>query len=151
MMKNDRQSMILEIISQENIETQEQLLARLQERGISSTQATISRDIKQMHLIKEPVGQGVYKYAVSGNRTKLNFAEKLRTIFRESITSIAYAQNIVVIHTLPGLANAAASALDAMKAEYILGTLAGDDTVVAILRDSNSAAVFCGEIKALIS
>ena len=91
MMKNDRQSMILEIISQENIETQEQLLSRLQARGITSTQATISRDIKQMHLVKEPVGQGVYKYAVSGNRTKLNFAEKLRTIFRESITSIAYA------------------------------------------------------------
>ena len=94
-MKTDRQSMILEIISQENIETQEQLLARLQERGITSTQATISRDIKQMHLIKEPVGRGVYKYAVSGNRTKLNFAEKLRTIFRESITSIDSAQNIV--------------------------------------------------------
>ncbi len=72
-MKNDRQSMILEIISQENIETQEQLLSRLQERGITSTQATISRDIKQMHLVKEPVGHGVYKYAVSGNRTKLNF------------------------------------------------------------------------------
>ena len=92
-MKNDRQSMILEIISQENIETQEQLLTRLQERGINSTQATISRDIKQMHLIKEPAGHGVYKYAVSGNRTRLNFAEKLQTIFRESITSIAYAQN----------------------------------------------------------
>ena len=73
-MKNDRQTMILEIISKENIETQEQLLTRLQERGITSTQATISRDIKQMHLIKEPVGQGVYKYAVSENRTKLNFA-----------------------------------------------------------------------------
>ena len=106
-MKNDRQSMILEIISQENIETQEQLLVRLQERGITSTQATISRDIKQMHLIKEPVGQGVYKYAVSGNRTRLNFAEKLRTIFRESITSIDSAQNIVVIKTMPGLASAA--------------------------------------------
>ena len=99
-MKNDRQSMILEIISQENIETQEQLLVRLQERGITSTQATISRDIKQMHLIKEPVGHGVYKYAVSGNRTRLNFAEKLRTIFRESITSIDSAQNIVVIKTM---------------------------------------------------
>ena len=72
-------------------------LTRLQERGINSTQATISRDIKQMHLIKEPAGHGVYKYAVSGNRTRLNFAEKLQTIFRESITSIAYAQNIVVL------------------------------------------------------
>ena len=114
-MKNDRQSMILEIISQENIETQEQLLVRLQERGITSTQATISRDIKQMHLIKEPVGHGVYKYAVSGNRTRLNFAEKLRTIFRESITSIDSAQNIVVIKTMPGLANGAAAALDTIK------------------------------------
>ena len=89
----------------------EQLLERLQERGIRSTQATISRDIKELHLIKEPVGHGVYKYAVSGNRTRLNFAEKLRTIFRESITSIDSAQNIVVIKTMPGLASAACAAL----------------------------------------
>jgi hypothetical protein len=99
-MKNDRQAKILEIISTENIETQEQLLDRLQAHGITSTQATISRDIKQLHLIKEPMGQGMYKYAVSGNRTKLNFAERLRTIFRESITSIDSAQNIVVIKTM---------------------------------------------------
>ena len=146
MMKNDRQSMILEIISQENIETQEQLLARLQERGISSTQATISRDIKQMHLIKEPVGQGVYKYAVSGNRTKLNFAEKLRTIFRESITSIAYAQNIVVIKTMPGLASAACSALDNMNISYMVG----DDTAFLLMQDTESAAIFCEEIKEML-
>ena len=150
-MKNDRQSMILEIISQENIETQEQLLVRLQERGITSTQATISRDIKQMHLIKEPVGHGVYKYAVSGNRTRLNFAEKLRTIFRESITSIDSAQNIVVIKTMPGLASAAASAVDAMNMSVVVGTLAGDDTVFLVMRDNNAAAAFCGEIKNLLA
>lgn len=150
MMKNDRQSMILEIISQENIETQEQLLARLQERGISSTQATISRDIKQMHLIKEPAGLGVYKYAVSGNRTKLNFAEKLRTIFRESITSIDYAQNIVVLKTMPGLANAAAAALDNMDITYMVGSLAGDDTAFLLMKDTESAAAFCEEIKAML-
>ena len=135
-MKNDRQSMILEIISQENIETQEQLLTRLQERGINSTQATISRDIKQMHLIKEPAGHGVYKYAVSGNRTRLNFAEKLQTIFRESITSIAYAQNIVVLKTMPGLASAAAAALDSMDIAYMVGSLAGDDTAFLLMRDT---------------
>ena len=150
-MKNSRQSMILEIITQENIETQEQLLARLQERGITSTQATISRDIKQMHLVKEPMGHGLYKYAVSGNRTKLNFAEKLRTIFRESITNIDYAQNIVVIKTMPGLASAAASAIDAMNMGVVLGTLAGDDTVFVVMRDSNSAAAFCGEIRSLLN
>ena len=149
-MKNNRQNMILEIISQENIETQEQLLARLQERGIVSTQATISRDIKQMHLIKEPVGQGVYKYAVSGNRTKLNFAEKLRTIFRESITSIEYAQNIVVLKTMPGLASAACSALDNMDISYMVGSLAGDDTAFLVMRDTESAEIFCEEIKEML-
>ena len=149
-MKNDRQSMILEIISQENIETQEQLLSRLQERGITSTQATISRDIKQMHLIKEPVGHGVYKYAVSGNRTRLNFAEKLRTIFRESITSIDSAQNIVVIKTLPGLANAAGSAVDGMDVPYLVGSLAGDDTALLIMRDTESALDFTEEIKEML-
>ena len=149
-MKNNRQSMILEIISQENIETQEQLLTRLQERGISSTQATISRDIKQMHLIKEPIGQGVYKYAVSGNRTKLNFAEKLRTIFRESITSIAYAQNIVVLKTMPGLASAACSALDNMEIGYMVGSLAGDDTAFLVMRDTESAMSFCREIEEML-
>ncbi|MBE6962982.1 MAG: arginine repressor [Ruminococcaceae bacterium] len=149
-MKNDRQSMILEIISQENIETQEQLLARLQEKGITSTQATISRDIKQMHLIKEPVGQGVYKYAVSNNRTKLNVAEKLRTIFRESITSIASAQNIVVIKTMPGLASAACSALDNMEISYMVGSLAGDDTAFLLMRDTESASMFCEELKSML-
>ena len=142
--------MILEIISRENIETQEQLLARLQERGITSTQATISRDIKQMHLIKEPVGRGVYKYAVSGNRIKLNFAEKLRTIFRESITSIACAQNIVVIKTMPGLASAACSALDNMDITYMVGSLAGDDTAFLLMQDAESAAAFCEEIRAML-
>ena len=149
-MKNDRQNMILEIISQENIETQEQLLARLQERGIFSTQATISRDIKQMHLVKEPVGQGVYKYAVSGNRTKLNFAEKLRTIFRESITSIDSAQNIVVLKTMPGLASAACSALDNMDITYMVGSLAGDDTAFLVMKDTESAVIFCEEIKEML-
>ena len=149
-MKNNRQNLILEIISQENIETQEQLLARLQERGITSTQATISRDIKQMHLVKEPVGHGVYKYAVSGNRTKLNFAEKLRTIFRESITGVDYAQNIVVLKTMPGLASAACSALDNMNYSMLIGTLAGDDTAFLVMRDTESAADFCEEIKEML-
>ena len=149
-MKTGRQKKILELISEKSIETQEQLLLRLQERGITSTQATISRDIKQMHLVKEPVGQGVYKYAVSGNRTKLNFAEKLRTIFRESITSIDSAQNIVVLKTMPGLASAACSALDNMDISYMVGSLAGDDTAFLVMKDTESAAIFCEEIKEML-
>ena len=149
-MKNNRQTMILDIIAKENVETQEQLLEHLRQRGITSTQATISRDIKELHLIKEPVGHGVYKYAVSGNRTRLNFAEKLRTIFRESITSIDSAQNIVVIKTMPGLANGAAAALDGMEVPYLVGSLAGDDTVLLVLRDNAAAAEFADEIKEML-
>ena len=149
-MKRARQAEILNVIRMMDVETQEQLLAELKLRGFTTTQATISRDIKQMHLIKEPVGQGIYKYAVSGNRTKLNFAEKLRTIFRESITSIAYAQNIVVIKTMPGLASAACSALDNMDITYMVGSLAGDDTAFLLMRDTDSAASFCEEIKEML-
>ena len=92
----------------------------------------------------------MYKYAVSGNRTKLNFAEKLRTIFRESITSIAYAQNIVVLKTMPGLASAACSALDTMDITYMVGSLAGDDTAFRLMPDTESAAAFCEEIKEML-
>ena len=149
-MKNDRQAMILEIIGQENIETQEQLLTRLQARGFRCTQATISRDIKQLHLIKEPVGQGVYKCAVSGNRTTLNVAAKLRTIFRECIVSIDYAQNIVVVKTMPGLANGACSALDNMDMNDIVGSLAGDDTALLVMRNTEAAELLCQEIKDML-
>lgn len=149
-MKNDRQNRILEIITQDNIETQEQLLNRLLESGIKSTQATISRDIKQMHLIKEPAGQGLYKYAVSDNRTKLNFAEKLRTIFRASITSIESAGNIVVVKTMPGLASAACAALDDMEVGFMLGTLAGDDTAFLVMKDPESAINFAKEIRDML-
>ena len=149
-MKNERQNKILEIITKENIETQEQLLDRLQAYGITSTQATISRDIKQMHLVKEPIGRGAYKYAVSDNRTRLNIAEKLRTIFRESITNVESAQNIVVVKTMPGLASAACAALDDMKISYMVGSLAGDDTAFLVMKDNEAAKRFCQEIKEML-
>ena len=149
-MKNDRQSKILEIIEREPVDTQEQLQQRLQEQGITCTQATISRDIKQLHLIKEPMGQGKYRYAVSVQRNRLNVADKLRTIFRESIVSVDYAQNIVVIKTMAGLANAAAAALDSMSIPYMVGSLAGDDTAMLVMRDTDSARSFCDEIHEML-
>ena len=149
-MKNDRQSRILEIIEREPIDTQEQLQQRLQEEGITCTQATISRDIKQLHLIKEPIGKGKYRYAVSVQRNRLNVADKLRTIFRESIVSVDYAQNIVVIKTMAGLANAAAAALDSMSIPYMVGSLAGDDTALLVMRDTESARSFCDEIHEML-
>ena len=148
-MKAKRQAKILEIISTTNVETQEQLLLALQEAGFTSTQATISRDIKELRIVKELTTFGIYRYTTSSREVPSTFSDRLNTIFRECVTSYDYAQNIVVIHTLPGLANAAASAVDAMNMSVVLGTLAGDDTVVVIMRDSNAAATFCGEIKSL--
>lgn len=148
--KTDRQAKIMEIISNQNIETQEQLLQQLHEAGFASTQATISRDIKQLRIIKELDSMGTYRYTTASREVSGNFSDRLNTIFRECVTSFDYAQNIIVIHTLPGTANAAASALDAMSRNVVLGTLAGDDTVIAIMRDTNAAAAFCGEIHSLV-
>ena len=149
-MKNDRQNKILAIIAREDIDTQEALLERLQQEGIRCTQATISRDIKQLHLIKEPIGRGRYRYAVSIHRKSLNVADKLLTIFRESVTSIDFAQNIVVIKTLTGLASAACEAVDSMKVSYMVGSLAGENTVLLVMRDNESAEIFCEEIKEML-
>ena len=150
-MKSQRQAKILEIISNKNIETQEQLLAELQAEGFRGTQATISRDIKELRIVKELTSLGTYRYTTSANDLGSSFSVRLNTIFRECITGYDYAQNIIVIHTIPGLASAAASALDAMNMSVVLGTLAGDDTVFIVMRDNNSAAAFCGEIKSLLN
>ena len=96
--------------------------------------------------LKEPVGQGRYRYTVSSQRNRLNVADKLRNIFRESITSVDFAQNLVVIKTMAGLANAAAAALDSMNIPYVVGSLAGDDTVMLVMKDTESARGFCEEI-----
>ncbi len=150
-MKTQRQAKIVEIISTTNVETQEQLLTALQEAGFSSTQATISRDIKELRIVKELTTFGTYRYTTAAKEMAGTFSTRLNTIFRECVTGFDYAQNIIVIHTLPGLASAAASALDAMNMSVVLGTLAGDDTVMVVMRDTNSAAAFCGEIRSLMS
>ena len=150
-MKTQRQAKILEIVTTRDVETQEQLLQELQEAGFSSTQATISRDIKELHLVKELTGHSTYKYAVSERKTSLNVAGRLNNIFRESVTSFDCAQNIVVLKTMPGLASAVCSALDGMEIAGMVGTIAGDDTVFVVMRDTNAAAAFCSEIKSLLN
>ncbi|MDO5153622.1 MAG: arginine repressor [Eubacteriales bacterium] len=150
-MKSKRQAKIMEIISTTNVETQEQLLQELQEAGFTSTQATISRDIKELRIVKELTSFGTYRYTTAAREVPNTFSSRLNAIFRECVTNFDYAQNIIVIHTLPGLANAAASALDAMNMSVVLGSIAGDDTVIIVMRDTNAAAAFCGEIKGLLS
>ena len=149
--KSKRQAKIMEIISTTNVETQEQLLQALRDAGFNSTQATISRDIKELRIIKELTSFGTYHYTAAAREVPGTFTGRLNTIFRECVTSFDYAQNIIVIHTLPGLANAAASALDTMSRSVVLGSIAGDDTVIIIMRDTNAAAAFCGEIRNLLN
>ena len=149
-MKNNRQEKILAIIEAEPIETQEQLLSKLQEQGIESTQATISRDIKQLHLIKEPVGGGRYRYASSARSTGCDFNDRLQRILRECSLSVDYAQNLVVLKTMPGLASAAGAAFDAMDdLPAMIGCVCGDDTVLVVMRDEASAQSFCEELSGL--
>ncbi len=149
-MKGQRQAKIMEIISTINVETQEQLLALLQKEGFQSTQATISRDIKELRIVKELTSLGTYRYAASANELGSSFTSRLNTIFRECVTSFDYAQNIIVIRTMPGLGSAAGAAIDAMNMTAVVGSLAGDDTVMVVMRDNNAAAAFCGEIKHLL-
>ena len=150
-MKSQRQAKILEIIANKNIETQEQLLAELQAKGFRATQATISRDIKELRIVKELTSLGAYRYTVSASDLGSSFSARLNTIFRECVISFDYAQNIIVVRTLPGLASAAGSAIDTMNLSTIVGTLAGDDTVMIVMRDTNAAATLCGEIKSLLN
>ncbi len=149
-MKTQRQAKIMEIITAQNIETQEQLLEALQQSGFQSTQATISRDIKELRIVKELTPMGSYRYTASAAEKPGTFSSRLNTIFRECVTHYDCAQNMVVIKTMPGLANAAGVAIDAMNMSVILGTLAGDDTVFIVMRDAAAAAAFCAEIKKLL-
>lgn len=148
-MKPDRQNIILQIISECEIETQAQLLSELEKRGIYSTQATLSRDIKDLQLIKQPVASGRYCYVFSKLAKAQSPHDKLKKIFKESVISIDIAQNILVIKTLPGLAPAACSALDGMNIENLVGTIAGDDTAFLAMKDYNSASVFMHEVEDL--
>ena len=149
-MKTQRQAKIMEIISTSDIETQEQLLQALQSAGFYSTQATISRDIKELRIVKELTSFGTYRYTTSAKDGTHTFSTRLNTIFRECITGFDYANNIIVVKTMPGLAGAAASAIDGMNMSVVVGTIAGDDTVLIVMRDQNAAATFCGEIKNLL-
>ena len=149
-MKNARQSEILKLIRAEEVETQEQLLALLREKGYTATQATISRDIKELRLVKEQTGQGTYRYAVTDRKSSADSEARLRNIFKEGVTSVDVAQNIVLVRTMPGLASAACSALDSMSIPGMVGSLAGDDTGILIMRDNASAQQFSSEVHKLL-
>jgi transcriptional regulator of arginine metabolism len=149
-MKNDRQNKILELIKNENIETQEELTKRLKECGINVTQATVSRDIKELRLTKTLTTDGVYIYSI-GKEVNPNYVNKLKHIFRESVISIDSAANLIVIKTLSGMASAAASAIDALNLDDVIGSIAGDDTIMVVARSEKSATQFIEQISDILS
>ena len=149
-MKSARQTKILEIIASRDIETQNQLIEALEECGFKSTQATVSRDMRELRLIKELGDSGNYRYVCPAEPEQADNAEKVRTICRHSVKSYACAQNLVVIKTLPGLSDAACVAIETLDVPGLVGTIAGDDTAFMAMSDNAHAEQFCKEIRNLM-
>ena len=149
-MKSQRQSKILELIEEKDIETQEQLLVALEAEGFHSTQATISRDIKELRIVKELSPTGTYRYTVQQNEST-NLFSRLNNVFRECVIKLDYAQNIVVLKTVPGTASGACLAVDSMDTPSVVGTIAGDDTAFVVMRDTEYAREFCEELRGIIT
>jgi transcriptional regulator of arginine metabolism len=149
-LKSKRQNAILKIIASRDIETQNQLIEALLEEGVDSTQATVSRDIKELHLVKELTPQGKYHYVIGRKQEAQNYSARLKAIFKECLTSFTSAQNIVVIKTLPGLASAACAQIDAMNIKDLAGSIAGDDTAFLAMSDNAAAERFCKEIENML-
>ena len=150
-MKFKRQAAILDIITSNEIKTQEELSAHLRDRGYNATQATISRDIKELRLIKVASHSGGYQYSTPDQSSTATHMPRLKNIFRECVVKVDRAQNLVVLKTLVGMANAAAAAIDAMKIRDIVGTLAGDDNILVILRTNEDAEKFCEMVTGMLS
>ena len=149
MVKSLRHEMILEIIESETIETQEDIANILKKRNVFVTQATISRDIKELRLVKTMTSKGVYKYATV-DKAESSIADRFSRIFSESALTIDNAGNLLVIKTISGAANAACEALDAMKWPGILGTIAGDNTLLVVAKSDDDVAEIIKRFKSMV-
>lgn len=149
-MKNNRLKTISELIKTRAINTQEELLACLKEKGFNVTQATISRDIKELRLSKVTLSDGTTKYTIPVESKNDEFTEKFKTIFRESVISVKDAGNIVVIKCYNGLGNAACAALDSMNFEHLVGTIAGDDTIFGATESPEDAKLLVSKLANII-
>lgn len=148
-MKTQRQNKILEIIGKYEVETQDDLINMLAREGFTVTQATISRDIRELKLSKVLTGRGTYRYIQGGHKT-IDVNVKFNNALVDSIQRVDYANNIIVIKTFPGLAPAVATSIDAIHLVEILGSIAGDDTIMVIVRDEESATEIADKLKNII-
>lgn len=148
-MKASRQKKILELINRYQIETQDDLISRLMIEGYSVTQATASRDIRELQLTKVLTGKGSYRY-VAPKREELVTGMKINAALVDSIKSVDYAQNIVVLRTLPGLAGAVAAGIDSLAIADVLGCVAGDDTIIVAARSDAAAKLISERIRVMM-
>ena len=148
-MKNIRQKKILELIEKNDIETQEELNQLLEKNGISATQATVSRDIRELKLTKVLTGRGSYRY-IRSNQNKGSVSVRFNTALADSIQTVDFAGNLIVLKTSPGLASAVATGIDAMHMIEILGCVAGDDTIMIVARSEESAADISDKLKGMM-
>lgn len=148
-MKNKRHNKIIEIIESGIVETQDELIEILNREGYSVTQATVSRDLKSLGVVKVSTRDNRYRYSLphSAGHDNKRISEKYKAILRETVIRVDYAINTVVVNTYPGMAQAAAAALDGIGGENIVGTLAGDDTIFIVMRSEASAADFVGSFR----
>ena len=149
-MKRERQEKILELISTRQIGTQEELTEELERAGFVATQATVSRDIREMKLTKVAMSDGKQRY-VAYRETPQNLSEKYIRIFRDGFLSMDNAQNILVIKTVSGMAMAVAAAVDAMKWNEVVGCIAGDDTIMCAIRTVEDTSAVMEKIRKIIS
>ena len=148
-MRYSRQNKILELIKNNEIETQDKLASMLRAEGFEVTQATISRDIKELQLIKVLTGSGKYKYAVN-NSNDLPLTERFVKIFRQTVISVDSAENLIIIKTLSGCANAAGEAIDTSRMAHIKGTIAGDNTLLIIVDEKANVPFILQEFSNLM-
>ena len=148
-MRIKRQNAILQLISENNIETQQELTDALCRIGYDVTQATVSRDIKELRIVKRLNDSGRYVYAQSGINSDSDMNERFNIIFEKSVVSIEYAVNNIVVKTLSGMAQAAGAALDAMDLPEVVGTIAGDDTIIMVVRSEESARRLVYKLRSL--
>ena len=147
-MKNARQAKILELIEQQAIGRLEVLIAALQQAGFAVTQATVSRDIRELGIIKVAGGDGSYRYVRStGAGKSAHTPSRFETIFRESVLKVDYAGHMVLVKCFSGMANAACEVFDARAWDNVVGTLSGDDTFFILMRTEESAKMICEELR----
>ena len=149
-MKMNRHARIKEIIDQNKIETQEDLAAALRAKGIDVTQATVSRDIKELMLIKIPTGDGHYRYALSPEENVVLSRSRINRLFQDSLIKVDHSLNQVVLHTIPGSAQSVAFSIDHAKWSELIGTLAGDDTILLIAKSEAEVPAILAKIQDLM-